>query len=54
MTQATQSAQISQKKDECNIYAVKRTDNVPRYYQSPNGLMVTHALGHVMYVELMK
>ena len=30
-----------------------KTENVPSrlpgYYQSPNGLMVTHALGHRMY-----
>ena len=32
------------------IYVIKKTDNVPcGYYQSTNGRVVTHALGHIMY-----
>ena len=43
-----QSAQISQKQDGRNIYAtIMKTMYPPGYHH--NGLMATHALGHMMY-----
>ena len=43
----TQSAQISQKQDERNIYAIMKTMCPPGYHH--NGFMATHARGHMMY-----
>ena len=43
----TQSAQISQKQDERNIYAIMKTMCPPGYHH--NGFVATHALGHMMY-----
>ena len=42
----TQSAQISQKQDERNIYAIMKTVWPPSYHH--NGFVSTHALGHMM------
>ena len=42
-----QNAQISQKQDERNIYAVMKTMCPPGYHH--NGFVATHALGHMMY-----
>ena len=39
-----QSAQISQKQDGCNIYAIMKTMCPPSYHR--NCLVTTHALGH--------
>ena len=47
MVQGTQSPQISQKQDECNIYAVMKTMCLPSYQH--NDFAVTHALGQMMY-----
>ena len=41
-----QSAQISQKQDGRNIYAIMKTVRPPGYYH--NGLVATHALGDMM------
>ena len=43
----TQNAQISQRQDGHNIYAVKKTMCPPGYHHS--GFVATHALGHIMY-----
>ena len=43
----TQSAQISQKQDEHNIYVIMKTICRPRCHH--NGFVGTHALGHIMY-----
>ena len=43
----TQSAQISQKEDERNIYVIMIT-MCPRCYHH-NGFVATHAPGHMMY-----
>ena len=43
----TQSAQISQKQVERNIYVIKKTMCPPGYHH--NGFVATHALGHMMY-----
>ena len=43
----TQSAQISQKQDERNIYAIMKTMWPPGYHH--NGFVATHTLGHMMY-----
>ena len=43
----TQSAQISQKQDERNIYVIMKTMCPPGYHHS--GFVATHALGHMMY-----
>ena len=40
----TQSAQISQKQDERNIYSIVKTMAPSGYYHS--GFVATHALGH--------
>ena len=37
-----QSAQISQKQNDCNIYAIMKTMCPPGYHH--NGFVVTHAL----------
>ena len=42
----TQSAQISQKPDGCNIYVIMKTMCPPGYHY--NGFVATHALGHMM------
>ena len=42
-----QSAQISQKQDERNIYEIMKTMCPPGYHH--NGFVATHALGHMMY-----
>ena len=47
MIHDTQSAQISQKQDERNIYVVMKTMCPPGYHH--NGFVATHALGHMMY-----
>ena len=44
----TQNAQISQKQDGCNIYAIMKA-MWPRGYHH-NGFVATHALGHMMYM----
>ena len=44
MIHNTQSAQISQKQDGRDIYAIMKTICPPGYH--PNGFVVTHALGH--------
>ena len=48
MIHDTQSAQISQKQDEHNIYiyAIMKTMCPPGYHY--NGFVATHALGHMM------
>ena len=43
----TQSAQISQKQDERNIYAVMKRMCPPCYHNL--GFVATHALGHMIY-----
>ena len=47
MIHDTQSAQISQKQDERNIYVIMKTMCPPGYHHS--GFVATHALGHMMY-----
>ena len=47
MIHDTQSAQISQKQDERNIYVIMKTMCPPGYHH--NGFVATHALGHIMY-----
>ena len=47
MIHDTQSAQISQKQDERNIYAIMKIMCPPGYHHS--GFVATHALGHMMY-----
>ena len=43
MIHHTQSAQISQKQDERNLYAIMKTMCLPYYYH--NDFVATHALG---------
>ena len=43
----TQSAEISQKQDERNLYAIMKTVCLPGYHH--NGLVAAHALGHMIY-----
>ena len=47
MIHETQSAQISPKQDECNLYVIMKTMCPPSYHH--NGFVATHALGHMMY-----
>ena len=47
MIHETQSAQISHKQDEHNIYVIMKTMCPPGYHH--NGFVATHALGHMMY-----
>ena len=47
MIHDTQSAQISQKQDVQNIYAIMKTMCPPGYHH--NGPVATHALRHMMY-----
>ena len=47
MIHDTQSAQISQKQDERNIYVIMKTMCPPGYHH--NGFVATHALGHMVY-----
>ena len=47
MIHDTQSAQISQKQDERNIYAIIKTMCPPGHHH--NGFVATHAHGHMMY-----
>ena len=47
MIHDTQSAQISQKQDRRNIYAIMKTMCPPGYHY--NGFVATHALGHMIY-----
>ena len=47
MIHDTQSAQISQKQDERNIYGIMKTICPPGSHH--NGFVATHALGHMMY-----
>ena len=47
MIHDTQSAQISQKEDARNRYAIIKT-KCPSGYHG-NGFVATHALGHMMY-----
>ena len=42
-----QTAQISQKEDGCNIYAIMKTICPPDYHR--NCFVATHALGHMVY-----
>ena len=44
----TNSAQISQKQDRRNRYAIIKTMCPPGYYH--NGFVATHALGHMMNI----
>ena len=50
MIHDTQSAQISQKQDERNIYVIMKTMCPPGYHH--NGFVATHALGHMMYGDV--
>ena len=45
MIHGTQSAQISQKQNEHNIYAIMKTMCPPGYQQ--NGIVTTQAVGHM-------
>ena len=47
----TQSAQISQKQDEGNIYVIMKTMCTPGYHH--NGFVETQELGHVMYGSIL-
>ena len=47
MIHDTQNAQISQKQDGRNTYAIMKTVCPPGYHH--NGFVATHALGHMMY-----
>ena len=47
MIHDTQSAQMSQKQDGCNIYVTMKT-MCPLGYHN-NGFVATRALGHMMY-----
>ena len=47
MIHTIQSAQISQKQDERNLYAIMKTMCPPGYHH--NGFVATDALGHMMY-----
>ena len=47
MIDGIHSAQISQKQDGHNIYAIMKTMYPLGYHH--NGFVATHALGHVMY-----
>ena len=47
MIHYTQSARISQKQDEHNIYAITKTISPPSYHH--NGFVATYALGNMMY-----
>ena len=47
MIHDTQSAQISLKQDERNIYVIMKKMYPPGYHH--NGFVATHALGHMMY-----
>ena len=47
MIDGIQSAQISQKQDGHNIYAIMKTMCPLGYHH--NGFEATHALGHMMY-----
>ena len=47
MIHDTQSAQVSQKQDGCNIYAIMKTMCPPGYHH--NSPVATHALGHIMH-----
>ena len=51
MIHDTQSAQISQKQDERNIYVIMKTMYSPGYHH--NGFVATHALGQMMYGYMM-
>ena len=46
MIHDTHSAQISQKQDGCNIYAIMKAMWVPGYHH--NGFVATHVPGHMM------
>ena len=53
MIHDTLSAQISQKQDERNIYAIMKTMCPPGYHH--NGFVATHALGHnisILYIYI--
>ena len=47
MIHDTQSAQISQKQDERNIYVIMKKMCSPGYHH--NGFVATHAVGRMMY-----
>ena len=47
MIHDTQSAQISQRQDERNIYVIMKTMCPPRNHH--NGFVASDALGHMMY-----
>ena len=46
MIHDTQRAQISQKQDKWNLYAIMKTMFPPGYHH--NGFATTHALGHMI------
>ena len=48
MIHDTQSAQISRKQDERNIYEIMKTMCPSGYHH--NGFVATHALGHMMHL----
>ena len=43
----TRSAQISQRQEGCNIYAIMKTMYSPDYHH--NDFVATHVLGDIMY-----
>ena len=47
MIQGTHNAQISQKQDERNLYAIRKTMCPPSYPH--NGFVLTHALGNMSW-----
>ena len=52
MIHDTQSAQISQKQDDHNVYVIMKTMCPPDYHH--NGVVATHEFGHMMYVHTYK
>ena len=51
MTHDTQSAQVSQKQDEHNIYVTMKTMCLPRYHH--NGFVITYALYIYVYISVL-
>ena len=51
MIRDTQSAQVSQMKDEHNIYVIMKTICPLGYYH--NGFVATHAVGNMMNVYIL-
>ena len=50
MIHDTQSAQISQKEDERNLYGIMKTLCAPGYHH--NGIVATHGFGHMMCIYI--